>query len=195
MSALYGIVIADNDKRKSEMRFRILEYLNDRQLGNALFLEFEAAAHTEIIETVCSRLAPDDTLLITNLFVLSNTLEHLLEALKTLLEYGVCLHVIDDNLILSPANSNALELIASLLKTNTTLQEQRKEVRRERMRSSGVKAGRKKGALVSSRFDAHRSTIEELYALGLSMRKIVEHINVGTQQSLHHYITSRGITR
>ena len=60
-------------------------------------------------------------------------------------------------------------------------------------KSQGIKLGRKKGQIVKSKFDEHKDKIEELISYKVPISKIVELIGVGTRQSLHTYINSRGI--
>jgi DNA invertase Pin-like site-specific DNA recombinase len=47
-------------------------------------------------------------------------------------------------------------------------------------KAQGIKLGRKKGQQVKSIYDEHREKIEELFTLGLSLKKIVQYINVGS---------------
>jgi DNA invertase Pin-like site-specific DNA recombinase len=61
----------------------------------------------------------------------------------------------------------------------------------QRVKASGVKLGRKKGSMSKSKFDPFKERIFELHDLGLSLSKIVNHIDIGTTASLHNYIKTR----
>ena len=62
-------------------------------------------------------------------------------------------------------------------------------------KAKGKILGRQKGQIVKSKYDEHKDKIQELYALGLSVQKIVNYIGIGTQASLSNYIKSRNILK
>jgi putative DNA-invertase from lambdoid prophage Rac len=56
-----------------------------------------------------------------------------------------------------------------------------------------VKLGKPKGTLQASKFDQDRARIEELLALGLSVRKIARLLGYSNHIGLNTYIKKRGI--
>jgi DNA invertase Pin-like site-specific DNA recombinase len=100
---------------------------------------------------------------------------------------------------LSTANSTLAKLLYSIY---GYFAETEREIISERTKrglavakSKGKLLGRQKGQLVKSKYDPCKDKIEELYKLGLSVQKIVDYINIGTQPSLSQYIKSRKILR
>ena len=188
MNNVYAVLSEDNNKNN---KLKLLEYANDKQLGSVSFWA---------LEEFKSRLArknfdSDSCLLLQKVTYLGPKLYDVIKSIHILISSNMTLHFLESNLVLSPLTCNTLELTQLLMESDVLLKEERLEQRRVKNRNRGIKVGRKSGVLVKSIFDEHREKIEELYQLGLSMQKIVRHINVGTQQSLYHYIKSRGITR
>lgn len=60
-------------------------------------------------------------------------------------------------------------------------------------KSQGVLLGKPKGTIQKSKFDADRARIDELLALGLSVRKIAKVLNYPNHPSLNTYVTKRGL--
>jgi len=188
LNTLYAVLDADNNKIN---KLELLEYANDKQLGSISFLsleEFKSKLGAKNFDT-------DSCLLLQNVTYLGPKLYDMIQSIHILISSNMTLHFLELDFILSPLTCNTLALTQLLMEGDAMLKQERLEQRREKNRNRGTKVGRKPGVLVKSIFDEHRDKIEELYQLGLSMQKIVSHINVGTQQSLYHYIKSRGITR
>jgi hypothetical protein len=188
LNIVYAVLnTVDNKNNKLEL----LEYANDKQLGSVSFLTFD-----DFKNRVASKnFDADSCLLLQNITCLGQTLYELIEYIHILISSNITLHIIQADLILSPLTCNVKSFTQLLMQSDAMLKQERLEQRRAKNRVKGVKVGRKSGVLVKSIFDPHREKIQELYQLGLSMQKIVTHINVGTQQSLYHYIKSRGITK
>lgn len=188
MEHLYGVIIEENNKNN---KLELLEYANDKKLGAISFISL-----SELFEKIIGNtLHANSGLLLHNLLLLGDALGDILKNISILISNNITLHVLESDFTISTLTCNALQFTQSLRACESSLHQKRLELRRARSKMSGKKVGRKRGVLISSKFDPFRKKIEELYHLGLSMNKIVEHIGVGTQQSLYHYIKSRGIKK
>jgi hypothetical protein len=186
LKTLYGVLHEDNNKNN---KLEILEYANDKNLGSVTFIPF----HDFYKMIIDNKLAYNSSLILQNMTYLGDTLIAILENINTLISSNITLHIIESNLEISALTCKPLVFTQSLLDCEEKIHQKRLEERRAKNIKNGIKVGRKQGVLVRSKFDPHREKIEELYQLGLSMKKISEHLKVGTQQSLYHYIKSRGI--
>ena len=186
MKVLYAVLYEENNKNN---KLELLEYVNDKNLGSVTFIP-----HSKFMSMIIdNKFSHKSSLLFQNLSYLGDTLVDILKNITVLISNNMTLYVIEDDLELSSLTCKPLAFTQSLLNCEEFLHQKRLEKRRAKNIKDGVKVGRKQGVLVRSKFDPHREKIEELYHLGLSMKKITEHIKVGTQQSLYHYIKSRGI--
>ncbi|MEA3521373.1 MAG: hypothetical protein U9R50_00195 [Campylobacterota bacterium] len=188
MKTLYGVLFEEKNKNN---KLELLEYVNDNNLGSLTFVT-NTALHKSI---ATENLIEGSHFILQSLLLLGESLTDILKHLNILISNNITLSIINPNFQISSLTCKPIELTQSLLECEVVLHQKRLEKRRAENLRNGIKVGRKTGVLVRSKFDPHRQKIEELYQLGLSMKKIVLHIDVGTQQSLHHYIKSRGIKK
>jgi len=189
---LYGPLFHGVELPVDQQKFVLLEYFNTQRLGNGDFIELYPE---NICDTLEQQLEQDDILVLPALSFLAPTLLPVITLLESLLMRSVTVMVVDAALKITSESLCTIELLHALHLCHEQQKIRAVSLRRSRLKKRGVKVGRREGVLVKSIFDPHRAKIEELYALGLSMSKIVEHIKTGTQQSLYHYIKSRGIER
>ncbi len=186
MKPLYALLHEENNRNN---KLELLEYVNDKNLGSVTFIPYSQFM-SMIID---NKFSHESSLLLQTLSCLGDTLIDILKNITILISNNMILYVIEDNLEISSLTCKPLLFTQALLDCEELLHQKHLEKRRAKNIKDGVKVGRKQGVLVRSKFDPYREKIEELYRLGLSMKKITEHIKVGTQQSLYHYIKSRGI--
>lgn len=188
MNDLYGVLYEDNYKNN---KLELLEYANDKNLGSISFID-QKEFYNSILD---NKIEYKSRYILKNLLDLGDTLVDILKQIDAVLLNRVTLYIIENDLEISTLTCNTLKFTKALILTEELVHEKRLQKRRAKNLKDGVKVGRKSGVLIRSKFDSHREKIEELYTLGLSMKKIVDHIGVGTQQSLHHYIKTRGIVK
>ncbi len=189
---LYGALFQGIEVPLDKQKFALLEYFNSQRLGNGDFLTLLPESACDVLE---QKLTQDATLVLPTLSALATTLPPIMTLLESLLKRSVTIIIVDVNVKIEPGSTSTTELLHLLNLCHEQQKQRSTLVRRSRLKQRGVKVGRKEGVLIKSIFDPHRAKIEELYTLGLSMKKIVENIQIGTQQSLYHYIKSRGIER
>ena len=100
-------------------------------------------------------------------------------------------------MIIEPANLNAFTMFQINIFSSfgqlerDILSIRTKEALRVR-KEQGVLLGRRKGAIIKSKYDPHTEKIQELYQLGLSAAKILNYLDIkGTQQSLNNFINKK----
>ncbi|MDK9693710.1 MAG: hypothetical protein OEL19_05650, partial [Sulfurimonas sp.] len=98
------------------------------------------------------------------------------------------LHIIKDDYILDPDEYKINTLFYKIIEIEKSYTKQRTDIAKQTREKRGTKLGRKSGQKVKSIFDKHRAKIKRFNALGLSKKKIIECIGVGTPQALGNYI-------
>lgn len=196
--------VSTNNQDLENQKHQILNYTNAKQMGTVEFIEVEVSSRKRDedrkINELLEALNENDTLVVVELSRIGRSVINVVSIVNALIDKKINLHIIKENMIVEPNNINPfttfqINIFSSFGQLERDLISKRTKHALEVKKQQGVKLGRKKGQLVKSKFDEHREKIEELYKLGLSCKKIVNYINVGTQQSLSSYIKSRNIQR
>lgn len=196
------IRVSTEQQSLQNQKHKILEYAYNYDLKIDKFFEIEVSSRKEQKERLIDRLFEElnigDTLLVTELSRLGRNMLEILNIIEKFNTMKVNLIFIEQP-ELSTANSTLAKLLYSIY---GYFAETEREIISERTKrglavakSKGKLLGRQKGQLVKSKYDPYKDKIEELYKLGLSVQKIVDYINIGTQPSLSQYIKSRKILR
>ena len=196
------IRVSTEQQSLQNQKHKILEYAYNYDLKIDKFFEIEVSSRKEQKERLINRLFEElnigDTLLVTELSRLGRNMLEILNIIEKFNTMKVNLVFIEQP-ELSTANSTLAKLLYSIY---GYFAETEREIISERTKrglavakSKGKLLGRQKGQLVKSKYDPYKDKIEELYKLGLSVQKIVDYINIGTQPSLSQYIKSRKILR
>jgi len=203
MSTIYGYCRVSTNKQDLEnQKHQILNYTNSKKMGNVKFIEVAMSSRKKDedrkIDELFNSLQEHDTLIVVELSRIGRSVINVVSIINTLIEKKINVHIIKENMILEPNNINPfttfqINIFSSFGQLERDLISQRTKYALQIKKQQGVKLGRQKGQLVKSKFDEHKEKIVELYLLGLSCRKIVDYIGVGTQQSLSNYIKSRKI--
>src|SRR5574344_423948 len=151
-----------------------------------------------LIDGVLNKLNQGDVLIVTKLDRLGRSTIEVLQIIEEIKNKGIILHIIKDGLVIDGNISNSindmmLTLLSGFAQMERDFISERTKSALAQRKAQGVKLGRKKGQIVKSKFDEHKDKIEELISYKVPISKIVELIGVGTRQSLHTYINSRGI--
>jgi DNA invertase Pin-like site-specific DNA recombinase len=205
MSKNIAYIRVSTDKQDLEnQKHQILNYTNSKKLGNVEFIEIQISSRKKDedrkIDELLNTLAENDILIVSELSRLGRSVINVIDIVNALISKKVNIHIIKENMIIEPNNINPfttfqMNIFASFAQLERDLISSRtKEALRVR-KEKGVKLGRKKGQIGKSIFDPYRDKIEELYTLGLSVKKISDYIGTGTQQSLAKYIETRCITK
>ena len=149
------------------------------------------------INTLLNLLQDGDHLYITKLDRLGRNTKEVLEIIDELKEKNVILHILKDNIIVNPLDTNAittmfLTLLSAFSQMERDFISERTKAGLEKARAEGKLIGKQKGSIShNTQFEPHKEKIKEYLDLGLSYEKIVNNIKVGSKSSLYSYVKHR----
>lgn len=193
--------VSTNSQDTDKQKYYLLDY------GNSCKFQFE-----EIIEVVSSsrkskkdreidlllEMVDDgDHIYIVKLDRLGRNTKEVLEIIDEIKNRNVVLHIIKDNIIVNPIDTNPITtMFLTLLSAFATMERdfisERTKMGLERARREGKLIGKQKGAISNkTQFEEHQGKIFELLGLGLSYEKIIKHIGVGSKSALYSFVSNR----
>jgi len=204
MSKIIGYIRISTDKQNLEnQKHKILEYAHTNNIKIDKFVEIEISStkssKSRLIDDLFETMESGDTLITTELSRLGRNMLQILSLVEKFNAANIKLIFVNQPELSTNQNDALSSLLISIYgyfaQTEREILSVRTKSGLSAARAAGRIGGRRKGQLVKSKFDPYREKIEELYQVGLSANKIVSYINVGTQQSLSNYISSRNISR
>ncbi len=194
----YAYIRVSTDKQDLEnQKFAILQYANDKKLGNIEFIEEAVSGRiswkNRKLKDLIEQLQKGDNLIVAELSRLGRSMLEIMELLNLLLQKGVNIYVVKGNYelkddiqskVLAFAFSLAAEIERELISQRT------KEALAKR-KAEGKKLGRPKGSY-SSKLDEKREYIEELLNKGVSISSISKILGVH-YHTVRNYIKRRGL--
>jgi len=202
MSKNIGYIRVSTVKQDLEnQKHQILNYANMKKLEAIEFVEIQISSkksnEDRKIDMLLDMLEKGDTLIVVELSRIGRSVINVINIINLLVEKNVNIHIIKENMIIEPKNMNAftmfqINIFSSFGQLERDLISFRtKEALRVR-KEQGVQLGRKKGAIIKSKYNPHIEKIKELYELGLSSAKILKILAInGTQQSLSTFIKNK----
>ncbi len=201
MSKIYGYArVSTGIQTTDNQRKEILDYAHTKNFLIDEIIEIEISSKKDkksrLIDNTLEKLDQGDILIVTKLDRLGRSTIEVLQIIEDIKNKGIILHIIKDGIIVNSENDNPINQMMLTLLTGfaqmerSFISERTKSALAQR-KAQGIKLGRKKGQLVKSKYDEHKDKIIELLSYGLSHQKIVNHIGIGTRQSLNDYIKSR----
>jgi len=149
------------------------------------------------INTLLNLLQDGDHLYITKLDRLGRNTKEVLEIIDELKAKNVILHILKDNIIVNPLDTNAittmfLTLLSAFSQMERDFISERTKAGLEKARAEGKLIGKQKGSISSNtQFEPYKEKIRDYLNLGLSYEKIVNNIKVGSKSSLYSYVKHR----
>ena len=144
------------------------------------------------LEKALEEVSINDTIIVNDLSVFGQSIFSILRYLENFNLKNISLHIINLNQILSKDQDTKLFiLLSSLLKIEQNKINKRTALAEATREKKGTKLGRKSGGKTKSMFDEHKVKIKRLYDLGVSKKRIIDQIGVGTAQSLGVYIKKK----
>lgn len=203
MSKIIGYARVSTGVQTTEnQRKEILDYAyrNNFKIDEIVEIEISSVKDKKIrlVDETIAKLNADDILIVTKLDRLGRSTIEVLQIIEDFKSKGIKLHIIKDGILVDSANSNPinqmmLTLLSGFAQMERSFISERTKSALEARKAQGVKLGRPSGAVVKSKFDAHKEKIIELLGYEVPIAKIVKHINVGTRQSLTEYINKHGL--
>ncbi len=135
------------------------------------------------------------TLLIYDLNVFGRTIETILEIVKFLLSNKIRILVIKQNLDLIDDKDMLTQMILGVISVTIGLEKDLMSLRTKEALTAkklkGESLGKPKGTIQKSKFDKQRDKIEELLAVGLSVRKIAKLLGYNNHIGLNNYVKKK----
>lgn len=182
-------------------KHQILNYANIKKLEAVEFVEIQISSRKSDedrkINLLLDTLQNGDTLIVVELSRLGRSVINVIGIINALVEKGVNIHIIKEAMLIEPQNLNAftmfqINIFSSFGQLERDLISFRTREALKIRKEQGVELGRKKGAIIKSKYDQHLDKIKELHTLGLSASKILKYLDIeGTQQSLGTFIKKK----
>ena len=139
----------------------------------------------------------NSTIIVTNLNVFGRTIETILEIVKFLLANQIRIIVVEQSLDLLDDKDMLTQMILSVITMTVSLEKELMSLRTKEALTAkklkGISLGKPKGTIQKSKFDMQREKIEELLAVGLSVRKISKLLGYNNHIGLNNYVKKRKI--
>lgn len=129
--------------------------------------------------------------------VFGRTTASILENIKYLLSHGVRIISVSQKLDFVSDDDMLTKVILGVISMTIKLEKELMSLRTKEALTAkkldGVSLGKPKGTIQKSKFDQQRDKIEELLAVGLSVRKIAKVLGYNNHIGLNNYVKKRGI--
>ena len=198
-----GYIRVSTEKQTVQnQKHEVLDYANRYNLGSVTFIEVEMSSRKSTadrrIDELLMSLNDGDTLIVSELSRLARSLSGLFTIVNTLIDEGVTLIAIKQNMILDKSNINDMQnkVILTMFSLMSELERdfisaRTKEALKSR-KDSGMILGKPKGVIQSSMYDTDAQRIGELVNLGVPINKISKtHLGYGTAKSLGEYVKKK----
>jgi DNA invertase Pin-like site-specific DNA recombinase len=143
-------------------------------------------------------LADNDTLIVTELSRLGRSTAEVITLVNTLIERGIRLVMIKQNLDIHSQDLNS-KIIITMFSLFAELERDLISLRTKKAlaakKAQGKVLGKPKGTLQKSKFDKDVVKIKELLGYGLSVRKIAKVLGCSSHVALNTYIKKRGLNQ
>ncbi len=189
----------NNEEYTQNQAIGIAKYLhsNNLQLHNNVEIEINVPEDEEKISTLLTDCKRGCTILVYDLNVFGRTISSILDMLKNLLNGGVRIVSISQNLDLESKDDMLTKMILGIIGMTISLEKDLMSLRTKEALTAkkldGMSLGKPKGTIQKSKFDKKRDKIEELLAVGLSVRKIAKLLGYNNHIGLNNYVKKRNI--
>lgn len=189
----------NNEEYTNNQALVIAKYLkeNELELNSSVELEVSTPNEEKNILGLLKACEKSSTILISDLNVFGRTIANILKIVKKLLNSGVRIICIKQNLELVSKDDMLTQMILGVISMTIDLEKELMSLRTKEALNAkkldGVNLGKPKGTIQKSKFDEKRSKIEELLKLGLSVRKIAKLLGYNNHIGLNNYVKKRNI--
>ena len=204
---IIGYLRTSTDKQEiNNQRLEILEYARKEDLKVSDFIEAQVSSRKSLgdrkMDELFERLNAGDVLIVTELSRIGRSTIEVLGIVKELVQNGVDIVFITQNLKINATNNNDMvsKAMITMFSLFTELERdlishRTKEALRSK-KASGVHLGKPKGTVQWSIYDEHKEKLTELLSLGVSVRKIATiHLGMKHYNNLNEYINNSGLKK
>ena len=201
MGKTVAYIRASTDKQDlNNQKLGILEYAREHGLKVDEFIEITVSSRKTTkqrrIDEMLARLNDSDTLVVTELSRLGRSTAEVIALVNELIQREIRVIVIKQNLDIAKHDMSS-KIIVTLFSLFSELERDLVSMRTKEAlaakKAQGVKLGKPKGTIQTSKFDKDRERIEELLLLGLSVRKIAGVMGYSSHVGLNTYVKKRKI--
>jgi len=192
--------VSTSRQELDNQRLEILNFANQAGIRVDEFVEVEISSRKTTeerrIDELLARLAPGDTVVVSELSRLGRSLGEMVQIVEQLKEKEVALIAIKQGINTRSDSDMASKCIIYLSGMFAELERdflsQRTKNGLERAKAQGKVLGRKKGSLGKSKMDEHVDEIKRLMALKVPKASVAKILGV-SRQALYKFIESRNI--
>jgi DNA invertase Pin-like site-specific DNA recombinase len=189
----------NNEEYTQKQAVGIAEYVkkNNLTLKNNVEIEVNVPEDEKNIQELLTDCKKGCTILVYDLNVFGRTVASILDMVQYLLDGGVRIISISQNLDLESKDDMLTKMILGVIGMTISLEKDLMSLRTKEALTAkkldGVNLGKPKGTIQKSKFDEKRDKIEELLAVGLSVRKIAKLLGYNNHIGLNNYVKKRNI--
>ena len=189
----------NNINYTQEQRKLISNYVlkNSLTIYKNIEIEINRASQEKNIIQLLENCEKNSTIIVANLNVFGRTIDRILEIVKFLLSNKIRIIVVEQNLDLLSSDDKLTLMILNIIKMTISLEKELQSLRTKEAlnakKEDGIALGKPKGTIQKSKFDEQRGKIEELLAMGLSVRKIAKLLGYNNHIGLNRYVKKRDI--
>lgn len=189
----------NNLKYTQEQKESIDKYIKKQNIAVFKDIEINISTPSEernILELLknCEK---NSMIIVSNLNVFGRSIETILEIVKFLLANKIRIIVVEQNLDLLDDKDMLTQMILGVISMTVGLEKDLMSLRTKEALTAkkldGISLGKPKGTIQKSKFDLQRDKIEELLAVGLSVRKISKLLGYNNHIGLNNYVKKRKI--
>ncbi len=189
----------NNDEYTNEQKEKLDLYVskNGFQIYQSIEIEINTPDEENKILDLLKRCEPKSTLIVYDLNVFGRTIETILEIVKFLLSNKIRVMIVKQNLDLIDDKDMLTQMVLGMISMTLNLEKDLMSLRTKEALAAkklkGESLGKPKGTIQKSKFDKQRDKIEELLAVGLSVRKIAKLLGYNNHIGLNNYVKKRNI--
>lgn len=194
------IRINKNDEEYTEAQaLGIAKYIKEKKLNLEKNIEVEVNRPEEEdnIFKILESCKAGCTVVVYNINVFGRTTATILKNIKYLLSHGVRIISVSQNLDFISNDDMLTKVVLGVISMTVNLEKDLMSLRTKEALTAkkldGVSLGKPKGTIQKSKFDEQRDKIEELLAVGLSVRKIAKVLGYNNHIGLNNYVKKRNI--
>ena len=196
---IYTRINKNNEKYTEEQKKILSNYVEKHNIDIYKNIEIDISTPSDeknILELLknCEK---NTTLIVYDLNVFGRTIETILEIVKFLLSNKIRILVVKQNLDLVDDKDMLTQMILGMISMTIGLEKDLMSLRTKEALAAkkldGISLGKPKGTIQKSKFDLQRDKIEELLAVGLSVRKIAKVLGYNNHIGLNNYVKKRNI--
>jgi DNA invertase Pin-like site-specific DNA recombinase len=200
MTILAYLRVSKDTQDTKNQRLAILEFARAERMEVQEFLELyvssRRSAKERKVDLLLARLAPGDTLLVSELSRLGRSVGEIITTVDTLVQRQIRVFALKEGLRLTGAHDLQTTVIVTMFglfaEIERTLLSLRTKEALAAAKAAGKRLGRPRGALGKSKLDGRKAEITTLLALRVSKASIAKITGVD-RATLYHFLHSRSL--